>query len=148
MKSCAKIKRLLSGYLDNEIDSAADAALVKEHLDSCSFCKKELSELSRVKKLILEKERKFLPQDYLVYRLKEEIADERLAEEKLSWFTGIGNLSRRLIPVPVAAVALSIILLILSSSQTVDKYSLEEHILSGTQTTTEIALGLILGAGV
>jgi len=145
MKNCRKIKRLLSRYLDKETDNA-ETALVDAHLDKCSFCKKELLELSRVKQLILGKERKVLPQDFLVYRLREEIASRQYAEERPSWVSGMGNLSRRLIPVPATVIVLSLMFLILSSRQELSGYSLEEHILSGTQTTTETAAGLILGA--
>ncbi len=145
MKECRKVKRLLSRYLDKETGNA-DSALIRAHLDNCSFCRKELLGLSRVKELISGKERKVLPQDYLVYRLREEIAGQQHAEEKLSWIAGMGNFSRRLIPVPVAVIVLSIVFLISISKQQVSEYSLEEHILSGTQTTTETALGLILGS--
>lgn len=142
MKECRKIKRLLSCYLDKETGNA-DNNLIKAHLDSCLLCKKELLELARVKEFILGKKRKTLPQDYLVYRLREEIAGLQQVKERFSWITGVSNLSRRLIPVPL--IVLSIAFLILSYRQQVNKYPLEEHILSGTQTTTETALGLILG---
>ena len=145
MKECAKVKKTLSRYLDKEI-SAADTALVETHLDSCYFCKKELSGLTRVKKLILEKERKTLPQDYLICRLREKIASEqRITRQGFSWLAGMGNLSRRLIPVPVTAILLLLVFLILTSRQQTSYSSLEGYILSGNQTTTETALGLILG---
>ncbi len=146
MKECAKVKRLLSRYLDKET-SNTDTALVEAHLDICPFCKKEFSALARAKKFILEKERKTLPQDYLVYRLREKIASEqRVTKQGLSWLADMGNFSRKLIPVPVTAIVLSLAFLILSSGQQTSKYSLEEHMLSGTQTTTATALELILGA--
>jgi predicted anti-sigma-YlaC factor YlaD len=144
MKECAKVQRLLSRYLDKETGNT-DTALVKAHLDTCSLCNKELLELSRLKKLISEKERKILPQDYLVCRLREEIAGEQHAEKRLSWLVDMGSLSRRLIPIPIAAIVLSIMLMIICPKQSVSKYSLEDNILSGTQTTTETAVRVILG---
>lgn len=144
MKECERVKKLLSRYLDKEI-SGIDAAFVKKHLDICQICNKDYWGLFKVKQLMLEKERKSLPEDHLVSRLKEKILNQQHAEESMSWLTGLGNLSRRLIPVPVAAIVLSIIFLIATSNQQIATYSLDEHILSGSQTTTETALGLILG---
>lgn len=145
MRECKKAKKLLSRYLDKETGEV-DAAFVKKHLDICHICNKEYLELFKVKELMLEKERKSLPLDYLVCRLKEEIASQQYAEERPSWIAGLGNLSRRLIPVPAAVIVLALVFLILSSRQQLSEYSLEEHILSGTQTTTETAVKLILGA--
>ena len=144
MKECIRVKRLLSRYLDKEI-SNSDVALVETHTDICPLCKKELLELSRVKEIMLGKEKKTLPQDYLVCRLREEIAGRQYTEKRLS-LTGIGSLSRRLIPVPVATLVLSITFLFLTSTtQQVSEASLEDNILRGIPITTEVALGLILG---
>ncbi len=145
MNKCAKVKRLFSRYLDKEA-SSADTALVEAHLDSCCLCKQELSGLARVKVIILERQRKILPQDFLICRLREKIASERVVSDKgLSWQEAMGNLSRRLIPVPVCAIALLFAFLILTSGKQVNSYSLEERILEKTSITSEIALGLILG---
>ncbi|HNW39580.1 MAG TPA: zf-HC2 domain-containing protein [Candidatus Omnitrophota bacterium] len=144
MEKCAKIKRLLSRYLDKET-AASDTSLVQEHLDSCIFCKKELAQLVRAKEFVSGKVRQILPPDYLVCRLREKIASQKQAEEKFSWVAGMGILSRRLIPVPVTAVLLSLVLMILSFQQSASSYSLEEHMLSGNQTTLITAAGLILG---
>jgi len=144
MKECIKVKRLLSRYLDKETGDA-DSALVEAHIDICPLCKKELSELSRIKELILGKERRTLPEDYLVCRLREKIASEQYTEKRLS-LVGIGSLSRRLIPVPVATIILLItFLFLISTGQQVSESSLEDNILSGAPVTTEAALGLILG---
>jgi predicted anti-sigma-YlaC factor YlaD len=143
MKDCIKVQRLLSGYLDNETNSE-DTSLVAGHLVICAQCQKELAELSRVKADILELIRKPLPQDYLVSRLRDDLADERRMKERFS-LAGLGNLSRRLIPVPVTVIALSIALLILSPGQYSNKSSLDEHILSGNSATQETVLGLMLG---
>lgn len=144
MKECREAKKLLSRYLDKEANDR-EAAFVKEHLNSCHLCNKEYLGLVQVKQLLLEKERRSLPLDYLVCRLREEIADRRYAEERFS-LAGIGSLSRRLIPVPVTVIVLSLVFMIFSLKQQVSEYSLEEHILSGAQMTTEIAARVILGA--
>ena len=94
MKECRKVKRLLSRYLDKET-STAESAMVAAHLDSCLVCQKELLELTRVKELILGKERKSLPEDYLVYRLREKIASQERPARKFSWLAGMGDISRK-----------------------------------------------------
>lgn len=142
MNDCRRIQRLLSRYLDNEIGDF-DAALVEEHLKSCRRCKNDLAELSRIKNILTETERKILPPDYLVQRLWEITAGERKKRFSLA---GIGKLSRRLIPVPLFGIVLSAILLFLVSVRPdPGGYLLEDSILSGTPVTTEAALGLILG---
>jgi len=145
MKECIKVKRLLSSYLDKETN-ITDTTIARLHLESCSFCKEELLRFSQVKDSILKKKRRALPEDYMLCRLQVELINEQLREKKISWLANMGNLSRRLIPVPVTVIVLSLIFLILSSMQQTSRYPLEEHILSGTQTTTETALGVILGA--
>jgi predicted anti-sigma-YlaC factor YlaD len=145
MKECIRVRKLLSRYIDKEV-GRSDIVLIEEHLDICSFCKKELWEFSRVKELILEKERKVLPQDYLVYRLRQEIAGERRMMKQESWLTGLEDFSRKVIPIPVTLIVLSTVFLMLSSRRQLSEYSLEEHLLSGVQTTTETALGLMLAA--
>lgn len=144
MKECIKVKRLLSRYLDKETGEA-ETTLVATHLNSCPLCKKELLELSRVKELVSGKERMTLPESYLVCRLREEIAREQRTRKRL-FLGNIGNLSRRLIPIPVATIVLSIVFLFLiSTGQKVSESSLEDNLLSGTPVTTEAALGVILG---
>ncbi|MFA5143439.1 MAG: anti-sigma factor [Candidatus Omnitrophota bacterium] len=144
MKECAKVKRILSRYLDKEANSA-DAAMIEVHINICPSCKKELSGLSQVKGLIVGMERKTVPQDYLVSRLREAIAYVRHAREKLS-LAGMGSFARKLIPVPVAAIIVSIAFLMLTSTQAVTESSIEEHIFSGNAATAQTALGLILGS--
>jgi predicted anti-sigma-YlaC factor YlaD len=145
MRECKQVKKLLSRYLDKETNGG-ESAFVKEHLTRCRVCNEEYLGLLQVKQLMLEKERKSLPADYLVSHLREDIAGQRYAKEKPSWIFGMGNLSRRLIPVPAAVIVLSLVFLIFNSGQQVSEYSLEEHILTGSQTTTETAVRLILGA--
>ncbi len=144
MKECLKVKRLLSRYLDKETGET-ETNLVETHLNSCSLCKKELLELSRVKELVSGKERLILPENYLVSRLREEITRQERRRKRLS-LIDLGNLSRRLIPIPVATIVLSLLFLFLiSAGPKVSEFSLADNLLSGTPVTTEAALGLILG---
>lgn len=144
MRECAKVKRILSRYIDNEATDA-DTALVRSHLERCLPCRQEFSALAGAKGLISGMERKVLPQDYLILRLREKIADERRLRERPS-LAGMGILARKLIPVPVAAIIASLIFLFLTSAQPAAEYSLEEHIFSANPATTETALELILGS--
>lgn len=144
MKECAKVRRILSRYLDKETGDA-DTIMIEAHLAGCSLCRKELSELSRAKRFVSKIERKILPEDYLVSRLRDAIARARYAEKRFS-LAGMGNFARRLIPVPVAAIIISLVFLVLTSTQSVTKYSLEDYMFSGSATTTETALELILGS--
>ncbi|MCK9595183.1 MAG: zf-HC2 domain-containing protein [Candidatus Omnitrophica bacterium] len=145
MKECARVRRLLSCYLDRETNDL-DTVLIKAHLDNCSSCKGELSGLARSKEFIQAKEWKVLPQDYMVRRLREAIALERMAGVRFPWLADMAIFSRRLILVPVSLIVLSAAFFILSPGQKADKYSLEDMLLSKTTVTTETALGLILGS--
>jgi anti-sigma factor RsiW len=143
MKECARVKKILSRYADGET-SDTDSSLVKAHLDICALCHKEFAGLSQIKKLLTGRERKSLPPDYLVSRLRDRIAGERVWAER-SILAGMGSLSRRLIPVPVAVIALSALFLMSSLRSDSAAYSLEDHILSGKAATMDTALGLVLG---
>jgi len=143
MKKCAEVKRMLSRYLDKEVNNA-DKAMVEVHLAGCLPCREELSELIRIKGFVSKAKRRTLPQDYLISRLREAIACAQYAKKKLS-LTGMGSFARKLIPVPVAAIIASMAFLMLTSTQAVTKTSIEDHIFSGSAATTETALELILG---
>ncbi|MFA5114946.1 MAG: zf-HC2 domain-containing protein [Candidatus Omnitrophota bacterium] len=145
MKDCAKAKKFLSRYIDGQI-SDKESLFVKAHLSHCLLCSKEYFGLLEVKQLMSAKERKSLPPDYLVFRLRQEISGQRQAQERPSWIAVAGDLSRRLIPVPAAVVALSLVFMTFSLKQQAGRYSLDEHILSGSGTTTEMAAKVILGA--
>jgi predicted anti-sigma-YlaC factor YlaD len=144
MGECAKIKRMLSRYLDKEV-SDADSVAIEAHLVNCPLCKKEISELYQVKSFASKIERKTLSQDYMVSRLRDAIAYAQYAKKKLS-LAGMGNFARKLIPVPVTAIVISILFLIFTSTQPVAQTSFEDHIFSGNAATMEIALELILGS--
>ena len=143
MKECAKVNKLLSRYLDKETGDA-DTIMVEAHLSSCSLCKKEFEALIKAKELVAATQRKALPRDYMVSRLREKITIGRHTIGDLI-LAHMGRLARRLIPVPVAAIALSVAFLIFMSAQSASKHSLEDYMFSGTPATTEAALELILG---
>lgn len=146
MRDCARVRRLLSCYLDRELD-AAGLRLVEAHLKTCPLCSKELTGLEQVRRLVAGRKKKSLPQDYLVSRLRRELAgQESAAKRGPEWLADLGNFSRRLIPVPAVAVLLSLILFVFSYVRPTVSYSMGEHLLSGAQTTTEDALELVLGA--
>ena len=144
MRECKKVKKMLSRYLDKETDNS-DTSMIKAHLDICPVCMEDYSALLKGRDFVAGIDRKTLPQDYLISRLHEKIADERRARERPS-LAGMGIFARRLIPIPVAAIIASLIFLILTYTQPAAEYTLDDHILSGSAVTTETALGLILGS--
>ena len=144
MNKCTRAKRLLSRYLDKET-SSIDNKFIETHLNDCFLCKNEFLEFSKIKNIIEGKERKILPQDYLIFCLREKIDKERNEKERFSWLVDINNFSRKLMPVPVTVIVAMIVFLIFSPSHYVNKSSLEERMLSGTSITTQTALELILG---
>ncbi|MDD5746376.1 MAG: zf-HC2 domain-containing protein [Candidatus Omnitrophica bacterium] len=143
MNDCAKVKRLLSRYVDKEI-SPADSGRVKEHLVRCAGCRRELSEYSRIKQLVSAQERKELPPDYLVSRLREKIAGQPDSPSDVFW-SGLGNLARRFIPVPAAVAVVSIVLMIAGPWPQTGNVSFSDNLLNDVPVTTETALGVILG---
>jgi hypothetical protein len=58
----------------------------------------------------------------------------------------LGQFSRRLIPIPIGVILLSVGLLYWSVSQPMIRISTEDDILAGNLATTETALAVILGA--
>ena len=83
MRECARIKRMLSRYLDEETNGA-DKAAIEKHLAGCLSCREELSGLVDIKGLVSGMERKILPQNYLVSRVYEKITDKRRLIERFS----------------------------------------------------------------
>ncbi|MFB3920020.1 hypothetical protein BU251_07655 [Candidatus Velamenicoccus archaeovorus] len=145
MNACARTRRLLSRYIDKEA-AKRDAAFIETHVAGCFSCRKELRELSCVREVLLKKERRTLPEGELARRLLREVLRRRSGQEDSSP-GGMGYFARRLIFLPAIGIALSAAFLILVPQQT-NRYSWEEHILSGAPTTTAMTLGLLLGARV
>jgi predicted anti-sigma-YlaC factor YlaD len=144
MSECLRIQRLLSRYVDQEARES-DAALVRTHLEGCSACRKEWAELARVKELIVKKERKTLPEELWPSRLRNALIREQNKAPDFSWDI-LGQFSRRLIPIPIGVILLSVGLLYWSVSQPMIRISTEDDILAGNLATTETALAVILGA--
>ena len=65
--NCKNINKLLSAYLDNELD-IHDITLVKEHLSSCGQCRHELKKLNQIT-LILKAKKSIEPPAYLEKRI-------------------------------------------------------------------------------
>ncbi len=145
MNACARTRRLLSRYIDKEA-TKKEAVFIETHVAGCFFCQKELREISCIKEVLFKKERRALAEGELTKRLLRQILHQKSGREDFS-LVGMGYLARRFIFLPVMAIALSAVFLILVPQQT-NRYSWEEHILSGTPTTTAMALGLILGTRV
>ena len=144
MKECTRVKRMLSRYLDGETDRAGKS-MVETHLAGCPLCAKEFSALLRIKELAVGMDRKALPRDYMVLRLRDTIASARYAKEKFS-LAGMGSFARKLIPVPVAAIIISVLFMVLVAKQPISASSFEDHIFSERSATTETALEVILGS--
>jgi len=145
MKECPKIKRLLSRYIDKEI-SKGDNLFVETHLGKCFFCKKELEELNRVRSTISIRKRKELDLDRFITGLLWEIDEEEsINAQPLSRLAGMGELSRKFIPVPTILIILLFTLLILNSRDRMNMSSLEDNMLKGAPMTKEAALELVLG---
>ncbi|MFA4988353.1 MAG: anti-sigma factor [Candidatus Omnitrophota bacterium] len=143
MKECSRVKRLLSRYADGE-SGDAEAFRLRRHLDICPSCREELAGLVKIKETISCGEKKTLPADYLLCRLRDRIA--RTGGRKREWcWSGAGDFSLRFIPVPVTAIALSFLLLVASFGRSPDTYSLEDYVLSGSRTNTAAVLVLMLG---
>jgi len=145
MNACARVRKLLSRYIDKEARER-EVAFIEMHVAGCFSCQKELREISCVKEVLLKKERRALSEGELARRLLRQILYQKSGREDFS-MVGMGYLARRLIFLPAIAIALSAAFLILIPQQT-SRYSWEEHVLSGAPTTTAMALGLILGTRV
>ncbi len=93
---CYKIKRLLNRFVDNELSDEVSLNTIKEHLQDCPGCKKELDYLQMVKGLMSKKEKIAAGEDFLA-KLKEKLKPEPQII-KLRWVTDMGILSKKLIP--------------------------------------------------
>ncbi len=139
MRECAKIKRLLNKYIDKELDKQG-LDRIQGHVKECVFCKEELDKLYLVKGLIENRERKSLPEDYLVCRIKDRIRASLQQQPNLQWLIELGNLSKRLIPVPVVATAVLILTLFLTSNNSQTGNLLDNYLFQNNLTQREIDL--------
>lgn len=145
MIKCECVKILLSKYVDNEAD-AMESNIVDEHVRECSWCSKDMEELVRFKKILAGKQRKSLPSEYLVCRLRERIGEGVAAGLSL---TGLGDLSRKLMPVPAIMIAVAVIALVGWPAAWQGKGSLREQtVVSASLATRQAAWNLLLEARV
>ncbi|MFA5069196.1 MAG: zf-HC2 domain-containing protein [Candidatus Omnitrophota bacterium] len=143
MKGCARVKRLLSRYIDKEANPA-EIVFVDKHIGVCPYCRQELERLLSVKGLVFNTRKEALPSGYMFNLLREELQDAQTCRQGFL-ISGIACLSRRLIPVPAAAILFSAVLLLLSLFRPqAENYLLYENILKGVPVTTEAVLGLLL----
>jgi hypothetical protein len=143
MNKCCKVKKLLSRYIDKEADMA-DTDFVKSHLENCLSCRNVFVEMAKVKNLIVDMPRRVLPQEYLVERINSKIFNDKFAQDSISWLERIGDLAKKLIPVPVSVMLLALFFLILNPVEQLIKVNVEDNIISGSQVTTDTVLSLIL----
>lgn len=108
---CGRISRLLSRYIDKEIEGPGLSAQVEQHLKRCARCQTDLNLLVATKDLWAQKARITAREDFLV-RLKEKLPPGAPVVE-LKWLPQAGELARRLIPVPVVTTALLLVLILL-----------------------------------
>jgi len=102
---CRKIRELLSGFLDGELNEA-EQKLVEDHLIECPLCQKHLARLQDLDQIIKEIEVERPSHDFhlrLARRLKQEY-DLRRPRPYLPFLN-------RLIPLAAAAAVIIIILL-------------------------------------
>jgi len=93
---CNDVQQRIKAYLDGEL-TARDAETIGSHIKSCASCAKEAALLSRTWEMLLELPRPETVPDLVpatLSRIREESADSFLQ-----------RLTRRLLPVPVSAVA-------------------------------------------
>ena len=156
MKECARVRGSLSKFVDAELGDR-DSAAVKAHLEACLGCKEEFAKLSALKNIITGKERKALPEDYLIHQLRQRIYAQNEPSPKLQWLVDMGNLSRKLIPVPVAVLILSAVFLTATLKEYekinyIDCYLFQDsltneeaNVLNQSQITLEGAAKVVLG---
>lgn len=122
---CKAVTRLLNRYIDKETADKEAVALIEAHLKICALCKKEFELLVFSREFIAKKEKLETDNTFLI-RLTDRL--EREGEGiNLRWVIDIGELSKRLIPVPLGAMVLTAILLFgnLDKSNLIDEYLLE-----------------------
>ncbi|MEA3328498.1 MAG: zf-HC2 domain-containing protein [Candidatus Omnitrophota bacterium] len=107
--NCQKVKKILGRYLDKELTDQRIIGLLKEHLDQCASCSRELDSLILIKNLILRKEALPAGEDFWL-RLKNR-PEINPAPSAVQWVSQAGEMARRVIPAPIAIMVLIIALL-------------------------------------
>jgi anti-sigma factor RsiW len=103
---CKKISNLFNKYIDQELDEK-NAQVVKKHISDCSSCRNELALLVSLKKIVSSKEQISVSSDFLL-NLREKLKPEPEII-KIRWVLSMGDLAKRLIPIPVAAMLLLVV---------------------------------------
>ncbi|HLD40565.1 MAG TPA: hypothetical protein VJA84_00125 [Candidatus Omnitrophota bacterium] len=113
--------RLISRYADNELNPGKKA-FMDTHILTCFLCLHELKGILSIKEGI-QKNKIGSPPEFFWQTLKEKIRKEENTCAKTEEFTfDFARWSRRLIPVPVLASLLIVILLNLNQTNLVDEY--------------------------
>lgn len=113
--------RLINRYCDNELD-ADKKAFMDKHLIACLLCQQELKGILSIKEG-LQKRKVDSPVEFFWQTLKDKIrAQENTRARNNELAFDFARWSRRLIPVPILASLLIIILLNLNQTNLVDEY--------------------------
>lgn len=128
---CKKIRRLLSAYLDKELNDKK-LSLVEAHLKICGGCQEELRALISAKNLIAGQEKKKAPLDFSESVLK------RIRKERFL-ILDRETIAKKLIPIPLALSLISGGWLWLLSKE--KNPTLEEYLTSVLLENKELSLG-------
>lgn len=118
---CGKVNRLLNRYIDDELDKRL-TDLIEQHLQVCPNCKQELNALESIKGVVRQKER-VAAEEGLLERIKDRLQPAPQVI-RIKWLPEAGNLARRLIPIPMAAMTIIFTLMLtrLNGVNPVDEY--------------------------
>ena len=109
--NCSEIKELLSSFIDKEV-SQEEERLINEHLETCSDCAKELSELMELKYLMekIGKEELEAPEGF-AESVMNKIENEKIQQEKEGRLYGLFDsfFKKPWIPAVIAAMLLVVI---------------------------------------
>lgn len=113
--------RLISRYCDNELD-ADKKAFMDKHIPACPLCQEEIKGILSIKEG-LQKRKVDSPVEFFWQTLKDKIrAQENTRARNNELAFDFARWSRRLIPVPILASLLIVILLNLNQTNLVDEY--------------------------
>lgn len=108
MKECIEFKEMISGYLDNELDSGLISEF-EDHIASCISCREELDETKQTLYLLNSITEEELPQDFLD-KLHTRLIEEKRDLDKKNYSTLLRNKYFRIIS-SVAAILVFAVLL-------------------------------------